>query len=573
MGPGGAGRFMDRLRRILRADASPTAPDSELLARFIAQRDEAAFEALMRRHGPMVWGVCRRLLVHDQDAEDAFQATFLVLVRKAASLGRRELLANWLFGVARRAALNARMRRARRAHQEQLCGDVLDMVPAREAPCDEISAVLDEELTRLPERYRLPLLLCGLEGMTHVEASRHLGWPTGTVAGRLSRGRALLRSRLVRRGVAVPGAAFAALLAKGTAAPAVPPPLLAAMLRGATVAVSPAVATLARGILRDMFLSRLLTTTMLLAVLALTLGGAGALWRLLSPGAAVAGQEPPSAAGVPPAAGPKLVLPADAKKPEIRLPADPSAVVLRLDRFVEPGTGLGTSMKIHADGRVVVELPEGLLCLVPTKLTAYAKNQREVKVPGAGPPPKNIQVVEGKLTAAELQELLRFAVIGQEWFDIDPAEVTAEYQSAKSASYGADALTTVLHIHTADRSHEVSWPLFSFHPQRVPAVKRLAQVHAVDLRLRNVFYVLLAGGPERVEEIVKLVNKHTRRHFPGAPHFTARDLAGVIPSANDAPARYTFSRVRQMFRNPEFMVWVDLPREGRPVFRFAPQLP
>src|SRR5262249_54173146 len=170
------------------------------LEQFVARRDEAAFAALLRRHGPMVWGVCRRLLLHPQDAEDAFQVTFLILARKAAAIGQRKLLANWLFGVARRSALKMRALRTRRARRAQLCADPPDHPMKLETPGDDFRAVLDEELARLPAKYRLPLLLCGLEGMTHAEAARHLHWPIGTVAGRLSRGRELLRSRLVRRG-------------------------------------------------------------------------------------------------------------------------------------------------------------------------------------------------------------------------------------------------------------------------------------------------------------------------------------------------------------------------------------
>jgi RNA polymerase sigma-70 factor (ECF subfamily) len=211
------------LRMTLCAGTMAGAPDGELLEQFLAQRDEAAFAALLRRHGPMVWRVCRGLLAHPQDAEDAFQATFLILARKAAAIGRRQLLANWLFGVARRAALNMRALRARRARHEQSCGDLPDVPATVETPWDDIQAVLDEELARMPAKYRLPLLLCGLEGMTHAEAGAYLGWPTGTVAGRLSRGRELLRTRLLRRGVTAPAAALAALLAPDAASAAVPP--------------------------------------------------------------------------------------------------------------------------------------------------------------------------------------------------------------------------------------------------------------------------------------------------------------------------------------------------------------
>src|SRR5262245_59467150 len=162
--------------------------DAELLGRFLDRRDEAAFALLVRRHGPMVYGVCRRLLPTDQDAEDAFQATFLVLARKARAAAPREV-GNWLFGVARRAALLSRRSIARRRER---VGDV----PERPAtPRDELRAVLDEELSRLPDTYRTVIVLCDLEGRTRREAAAMLGWPEGTVAGRLARARELLARR------------------------------------------------------------------------------------------------------------------------------------------------------------------------------------------------------------------------------------------------------------------------------------------------------------------------------------------------------------------------------------------
>src|SRR5262249_2065020 len=140
------------LRMTLCAGARAGAPDEELLEQFVTQRDEAAFAALLRRHGPMVWGVCQRLLAHRQDAEDAVQATFLILARKAAAIDRRRLLANWLFGVARRAALNLRAMRARYARHEQSCGDLPDVQAPVETPWGDIHAVLDEELARMPAK-------------------------------------------------------------------------------------------------------------------------------------------------------------------------------------------------------------------------------------------------------------------------------------------------------------------------------------------------------------------------------------------------------------------------------------
>ena len=184
--------------------------DGELLGRFVESRDEKALAALVERHGPMVWGVCRRLLSH-HDAEDAFQATFIVLVRKAASVKPREMVGNWLYGVARQAALQAKTAARRREIQVAQMPDV-------EAPQDqwaEVRPILDEELSRLPEHYRAVIVLSDLEGRTRRDVSIHLGCPEGTVASRLARARAMLAKRLIQRGIVFSGGAFGAFAKRG----------------------------------------------------------------------------------------------------------------------------------------------------------------------------------------------------------------------------------------------------------------------------------------------------------------------------------------------------------------------
>ena len=200
------------LRR-LTAPAANEAGDAVLLERFASQDDPSAFTALLARHGPMVLGVCRRILRDSHEAEDAFQATFLVLARKAGSLRRPEALASWLYGTARHLASTARRAESRRYQREGRCsefaaasssGDLLDDLSAR-----ELLLALDEELARLPETYRLPLILCHLEGRTYEEAARLLGWSAGSVKGRLERGRKQLHARLSRRGLALGASALA----------------------------------------------------------------------------------------------------------------------------------------------------------------------------------------------------------------------------------------------------------------------------------------------------------------------------------------------------------------------------
>jgi RNA polymerase sigma factor (sigma-70 family) len=186
--------------------------DRRLLERFTKDRDEDAFAALVQRHGPMVLGVCRRVLGNEADAQDAFQVTFLVLARKADTLEKPDLLANWIYGVAYRTAVKLRGRAARRRERERQAAAML--TPDRADPGEgrEVLEVLDEELNLLPESYRILLVLCYLQGKTHEQAAHELGCPTGSMSWRLARAREMLRKRLDRRGLAFPAGALAALL-------------------------------------------------------------------------------------------------------------------------------------------------------------------------------------------------------------------------------------------------------------------------------------------------------------------------------------------------------------------------
>ena len=210
------------------------APDAVLLERFSRERDEGAFATLLGRHGPLVLGVCRRILADFNAAEDAFQATFLILARRAASLRQPAELAGWLHGVAVRVALRAR-RAATRRRTVQPRTDAPEPAaphanPLAELTARELLAALDEEVSRLPEAYRLPVVLCALEGHSQEEAARRLGWTPGSVKGRLERGRKRLHARLVRRGLDL-SVALAALEASQGVAPAV----VSTMVRTSTV--------------------------------------------------------------------------------------------------------------------------------------------------------------------------------------------------------------------------------------------------------------------------------------------------------------------------------------------------
>jgi RNA polymerase sigma factor (sigma-70 family) len=250
--------------------------DRQLLDRFARRGEETAFEALVRRHGALVLGVCRRLLSNRCDVEDVFQATFLVLARKAASIRWQDSVGSWLYSVAYRLALKCRVDAARRKVHEQQAAELPRADSLSEMAWRELRSVLDEELQRLPEKYRAPLLLCYLEGLTNEEAARQLGWPRGTVSGRLARARELLRLRLQRRGVSLSGGLLALLLAEHALAAATPATLATATARQALAfaagpagegGISAAVLTLTRAALT---VSRVKVAVVLLTVGLLT---------------------------------------------------------------------------------------------------------------------------------------------------------------------------------------------------------------------------------------------------------------------------------------------------------------
>jgi RNA polymerase sigma factor (sigma-70 family) len=216
--------------------------DEQLLERFVSGQDAAAFEELVRRHGPMVLRVCQRVLHQSQDAEDAFQVTFMVLARKAAAIAKRGSVGSWLYGVAYRIALQTR-EAAQKHRSAALAPESAIAVRPHPPAAAETRQVLDEELNRLPERYRAPLVLCYLEGKTNDEAADQLGCSRGTIATRLSRGKDRLRDGLVRRGVTASGAVLAAFLTQNAANAAVPASLAATTAKAATaVAAGKAVA-------------------------------------------------------------------------------------------------------------------------------------------------------------------------------------------------------------------------------------------------------------------------------------------------------------------------------------------
>jgi len=280
-----------RLRHATAPAGDAALSDAQLLERFVVQRDEAAFELLVWRHGTMVLNLCRRLLRHEQDAEDAFQATFLVLARKARSIGKRQACASWLYKVAYRVALAARARSATRVARERSCPDEL---PAAEVTDDliwrDLRPVLDEEVNRLPENYRTVFVLCCLEGRTGAEAAEQLCCPEGTVMSRLSRARGRLRLRLLHRGVSLPvGLLTAVIAANGQAAETTAGLVTETMKAALTVAAGNAVVAvasvrataLAEGALRAMFMNKMKVALGIVVMVGLVGAGAGLISNAL----------------------------------------------------------------------------------------------------------------------------------------------------------------------------------------------------------------------------------------------------------------------------------------------------
>jgi RNA polymerase sigma factor (sigma-70 family) len=282
----------------LRAAVQPPDSDGGLLARFAAGRDEDAFASLLGRHGGMVWAVCRRVLGHAQDAEDAFQGTFLALAQRASSLAHCESVGGWLFRVATRTAAHAKAANARRRSRERSVGELPEVAVASSEPQDW-HAVLQQEIGGLPEVYRQALVLCELEGVSRREGARLLGVPEGTLSSRLAAARRLLGERLVRRGLA---------LSAGCLALAVPETLAAATLQAVTGpwGRTPA-APLAKGVLNAMFVSKfkgLLAVSALVVLVGagvLTCGAGGRGPAPVASAAPAHGEDPPPEVKAPPA--------------------------------------------------------------------------------------------------------------------------------------------------------------------------------------------------------------------------------------------------------------------------------
>lgn len=367
MPPTSLSAVVRQVRKLAAPGDTAAASDAHLLDRFRASGDEAAFATLVRRHGPLVMGVCRRVLRHHQDAEDAFQATFLVLARKAASIHRRTALASWLYGVARRVAGDARRTAARRQARERRATNMGHAQPDLEAAWRELQAVLAQEVERLPQKYQLPFVLCCLEGQSKAEAAAQLGWKEGTVSSRLAEARKWMQERLVRRGLTLT-AALCAVAATADTASAMASALVTTTVRaalgagvGTAAGASARAAALANGVTKAMFASKVKAAMALLLALGLlaTAAGTWAHWAFA---------DPPARESVPPTEAKPDKAPA-AKPDRADAPADPlpAGAVLRLGATrLRHGTSV-SQLALSPDGTQVAAYGGGQLSLWDTK--------------------------------------------------------------------------------------------------------------------------------------------------------------------------------------------------------------
>ncbi|HEX4611150.1 MAG TPA: RNA polymerase sigma factor, partial [Urbifossiella sp.] len=278
-------RLVEVIQNLGRRPTPDDPDDGKLLGLFIEHRDESAFAALVRRHGPMVWGVCRRIVGHHQDAEDAFQATFLVLARKAAVVRPRRMVANWLYGVANRTALKAKVMAGKRHAREKQMPHLPEAGAGRQESWAGLDRLIDRELATLPDKYRIAVVLCDLEGKKGKDAARQLKIPEGTLASRLRTGRVMLAKRLTRNGITLSGGALAAVISGHAVKAGVPAGLVSSTIQAAARTVSRAsaagavsanVAALMEGVMKAMVLTKLKPVMAVVLVAGLiALGGVG----------------------------------------------------------------------------------------------------------------------------------------------------------------------------------------------------------------------------------------------------------------------------------------------------------
>jgi RNA polymerase sigma factor (sigma-70 family) len=544
MSNAGLRTVLRHLRRVA-GGAAAGCTDAALLERFVATRDEVAFELLVWRHGPMVLGLCRRLLGHEQDAEDAFQATFLALARKAGSIRKREAVGSFLYKVAYRTALRARAAVSRRP-----VGVPPGVAPPAPEPepdlvWRDLRPVLDEELSRLPEKYRAPVVLCDLEVKTHEEAARQLGCPRATVATRLGRARALLRLRLTRRGLALPVGAAALALAPGAASAVVPAPLLDVTLRAVslsgaaaagTQALGSRAAALADGVLREMFLGKVkaVAVAVLLAAGVLGLGTGALLYQVPATEPAQPARQD-SDDGV-----------------SIQVPSQRDGVLL----FV--GTDIRKGEKVPADQVVTV------------KVGGKVKSYRRLRVGDA--------VEEGQLLARVEDRLARDQVaIRQAAVEAAEADHRAALKTRNEAKRRYEVMTKArlspqMVSYDDYRGAKLTWDRYVEEEKAKAAAVRQARaelqaartvldLYEIRSSVRGVIRAIYRHRGEAVRNLepVFLVRMEERRSGPASPHTPQHRVR--VPSETEGKLLFVATDLKP----EEARLIAELKREGKPL--------
>lgn len=454
-----AGTLLRHLNEMLSRHAAPGLTDSELLQRFAARRDEAAFAAIVHRHGGRVWRLCRRVLGDEQAAEDAFQATFLVLARSARSIRKSESVASWLYGVAYRVAVRAKRQANLRRHHERQFRAMTSKPSGDELTWRELQALVEEELHRLPARYRMPFVLCCLEGAGRAEAARELGIKEGTLSSRLAHARKLLQERLAHRGVTLAAASAAIVLVESVQAD-VPAALAHSAVQSAIKAASGGVvaanvASLAQSVTRAIVLTKAKSAGLLLAC-ALLAAGAGTLAHFALP---AQGQPPPAVA--------KTEAPPAPRTDRYGDPL-PEGALLRLgtERFRQGNFIYGIALA--PDGRTIVSI--GGNSVVHVWDAATGRERRRFERPRDFGTFYGVAISpDGKILAAggESGVLTWDLIAGKELYDINLREVD-------SLAFSPDGTT----LATGDRRGGlILWDAVSGRQQailREPAINREA---------------------------------------------------------------------------------------------------
>jgi RNA polymerase sigma factor (sigma-70 family) len=422
MANGPIGELIGHLRRRAGRQITGGLPDAELLQRFVERRDDVAFEVLLLRHAPMVFAVCRRLLRHSQDAEDAFQATFLAFVRHADSIGRGEAVGAWLYQVAFRAAVKAKAGEARQQRNDK-CRPQKDFAgPNEDVDRHDFRQMLDQEVNRLPKRYQRAVTLFYFDGKSCSEAAAELGCPPGTVVTWLARSRDLLRRRLSRGGLALSAAAIAASLKAGAAPAAVPAVLLQATVRAgrqvlagtpALGAASAQAMTLCAEVLRAMSVSKVNAMTASVLAVGLLVGGTGLLARQAIVGD-TSGAKPPAPAGT-----------VQKNQPQDWVGYDTRETDLGPELRVTLADGTSKSYKPTADAAIIAYLANRAYGSVAVPLNVNLADTNRALLRFDVPETKDVRKAELILRRAKDLRMLP-----PEPFDIAIHEVTAPWDEA-----------------------------------------------------------------------------------------------------------------------------------------------